>query len=177
MKSFKMLLGSIFMLFAVNGHAASLLGQEPSANQIYTAGNGLEWVYAAPCAGESPSCGVVSLHSGFNFATENQWLDSFGDLNGLIAAFNLNNFDSSMCAAPQFSTVHNHCDAGDALNGYVWGAPVGIAASISYALNSAAETFLVRENLSPVPVPAAAWLFGSALLGFAGWSRRKNKAA
>ncbi len=32
-------------------------------------------------------------------------------------------------------------------------------------------------NLSPVPVPAAAWLFGSALLGFAGWSRRKNKAA
>lgn len=32
-------------------------------------------------------------------------------------------------------------------------------------------------NLSPVPVPAAAWLFGSALLGFAGWSRRKHKAA
>lgn len=34
------------------------------------------------------------------------------------------------------------------------------------------------ENLSPVPVPAAAWLFGSALLGFAGFSRhRKNKSA
>ncbi len=29
--------------------------------------------------------------------------------------------------------------------------------------------------LSPVPVPAAAWLFGSALLGFAGWARGKNK--
>lgn len=26
----------------------------------------------------------------------------------------------------------------------------------------------------PVPVPAAAWLFGSALLGLAGWARRRN---
>lgn len=31
------------------------------------------------------------------------------------------------------------------------------------------------QNLSPVPVPAAAWLFGSALLGFAGWSRHKKQ--
>lgn len=177
MKVFKMLLGSIFMLFAVNGHAASLLGQAPSANQIYTAANGLEWVYAAPCAGESPSCGVVSLHSGFDFATEYQWLDSFGDLNGLIAAFDLNNFDSSICAAPQFSTAHNHCDPSNAIAGYIWGAPVGIASSISASTIAWGETFLVKGNLSPVPVPAAAWLFGSALLGFVGWSRRKNKAA
>lgn len=28
-------------------------------------------------------------------------------------------------------------------------------------------------DISPVPVPAAAWLFGSALLGFFGFSRRK----
>lgn len=32
------------------------------------------------------------------------------------------------------------------------------------------------EVLNPVPVPAAAWLFGSALLGFAGWARKKNKS-
>lgn len=31
-------------------------------------------------------------------------------------------------------------------------------------------------TISPVPVPAAAWLFGSALLGFFGFSRRKNQA-
>ena len=30
-------------------------------------------------------------------------------------------------------------------------------------------------NVSTVPVPAAAWLFGSALLGFFGFSRRKAK--
>ena len=32
-------------------------------------------------------------------------------------------------------------------------------------------------SISPVPVPAAAWLFGSALLGFFGFSRRKANAA
>jgi len=34
-----------------------------------------------------------------------------------------------------------------------------------------------NSSLSPVPVPAAAWLFGTALVGFAGWSRRKQKKA
>ncbi len=33
----------------------------------------------------------------------------------------------------------------------------------------------VSLNVSTVPVPAAAWLFGSALLGFFGVSRRKSK--
>ncbi len=32
-----------------------------------------------------------------------------------------------------------------------------------------------EQNLSPVPLPAAAWLFGSALFTFVAWSRRKNK--
>lgn len=39
-------------------------------------------------------------------------------------------------------------------------------------------SFLVRDAIMPstVPVPAAAWLFGSALLGFFGFSRRKANA-
>jgi hypothetical protein len=36
-----------------------------------------------------------------------------------------------------------------------------------------ADTFTVNADLSPVPVPAAAWLFGSALLGLAGVKRKK----
>lgn len=35
---------------------------------------------------------------------------------------------------------------------------------------------LVRGSLSPVPLPAAAWLFGTALIGFIGFSRRRNVA-
>lgn len=32
----------------------------------------------------------------------------------------------------------------------------------------------ININLNPVPLPAAAWLFGSALLGFIGFSRRRT---
>jgi hypothetical protein len=32
-------------------------------------------------------------------------------------------------------------------------------------------------NISPVPLPAAAWLFGSALLGLIGYSKRKGAKA
>ena len=35
----------------------------------------------------------------------------------------------------------------------------------------------VSYGVSPVPVPAAAWLFGSALLGFFGFSKRKKTIA
>jgi len=33
---------------------------------------------------------------------------------------------------------------------------------------------IINQTQSPVPVPAAAWLFGTALIGFVGYSRRKK---
>ena len=38
------------------------------------------------------------------------------------------------------------------------------------------DSLLFAGDINPVPVPAAAWLFGSALLGFFGFSRRKTQA-
>lgn len=38
-------------------------------------------------------------------------------------------------------------------------------------------TVLGSANLSPVPVPAAAWLFGTALLGLVGYRRKQAKKA
>lgn len=38
------------------------------------------------------------------------------------------------------------------------------------------DNLLFAGDINPVPVPAAAWLFGSALLGFFGFSRRKAQA-
>ena len=35
----------------------------------------------------------------------------------------------------------------------------------------------VQLSLSPVPVPAAIWLFGSALLGLSGFNMRRKRAA
>lgn len=34
-------------------------------------------------------------------------------------------------------------------------------------------SFLVKSTVPPVPVPSAAWLFGSALIGLAGFKRKK----
>lgn len=39
---------------------------------------------------------------------------------------------------------------------------------------SLSQSMLTLNPLNPVPVPAAVWLFGSALLGLAGFSRRKK---
>jgi len=38
-----------------------------------------------------------------------------------------------------------------------------------------AGSFLVRNTLAPVPVPAAAWLMGSGLLGLMGFSRKRSQ--
>lgn len=56
-------------------------------------------------------------------------------------------------------------------NGYVSGDTAGVA-----ALRTARNMFIemnVNGNVSPVPVPAAVYLFGSGLIGLAGMARRK----
>jgi hypothetical protein len=46
-------------------------------------------------------------------------------------------------------------------------------ASITFTLIGTGDTLTINVAPSPVPVPAALWLFGSAL-GFLGWMRRKT---
>jgi hypothetical protein len=41
-------------------------------------------------------------------------------------------------------------------------------------LSTTIRSTLTLSSVSPVPIPAAAWLFGSALLGFFGLARRKK---
>lgn len=50
-----------------------------------------------------------------------------------------------------------------------------LVATGSTDLGQAAES-IDNLNIDPVPVPAAVWLFGTALVGFVGISRRRNLA-
>jgi hypothetical protein len=48
--------------------------------------------------------------------------------------------------------------------------------SLSWEASPTIHMFSVDATVSSVPVPAAAWLFGSGLLGLLGVSRRKKAA-
>ncbi|MET0049185.1 MAG: PEP-CTERM sorting domain-containing protein [Sedimenticola sp.] len=174
------LIGSILLLagLAISSQASAvaLLGQEPDPSRVINTGNGLEWVWAAPCAGEDPSCGGVQLHHGFRFATADEWISSFLNLQGLITAFNIPNStlfnNEGTCSAPEFSTNYDQCNGSDVHLGAVWHAPIGIASAL-YVNDPAAETFLVRT--AAVPAPATLALMGLGLAGI-GFARKKKQA-
>jgi len=60
--------------------------------------------------------------------------------------------------------------ADSAFGGFV--APGGVPVSVNYVAGQVG----VNIPLTPVPVPAAFWLFGSGLLGLVGMARRKKTA-
>ncbi len=151
---------------ATAASAGTLQGQEPDASVIVTRGD-LEWVWASPCAGVAPSCGVPELHHGFEFATEEQWLSSFTDLADLIAAFT----SPLRCASTYFSTYGDNCDEGDLEFGAIWDSPF---MHPFYLGDPNIETFLVRSaGYSEVPEPATLALFGLGLVGMAAARRRR----
>ncbi|WP_440875634.1 PEP-CTERM sorting domain-containing protein [Thalassotalea sp. PLHSN55] len=147
---------------------------QPDYYTYYEVGNGLEWVYASPCATDinpSGSCSSpLSLIDGFRFASLTEWNASFSSLQDLITAFDTQNgaSDALICAAPYFGGTYSYCDEGDVSAGYVSGAPIAWAPQSG---SSIAETFLVRGQLSQpprdVPEPSSLAIFALGILAFA----------
>ena len=160
-------------LLAISGSsfaAGATLGQVPPSSLIVSAG-GYEWVYANPCAGESPSCGVVQLSNGFQFATDSQWNASFASIGALVSAFT-DDGGNAKCASPYFSVDYNHCDFNDAKAGYIWHSP--LAPDAFHRDDAFGETFLVRGAVNAVPEPSEYALMLLGLATIAGVMRRRK---
>ena len=156
-------------LFAGQAGAHTLLGQNPDPSVLVEA-DGLDWVWASPCA--PGGCSNIQLSNGFGYATAAQWNASFTGLNDLLAKFTNAN-GSLKCGSTYFDVNFDHCDAvnivdpNNQLGGAVWGAPFATSPASSYA-----ETFLVRASAVPETDSVVLMLAGAAAL--AALARRRK---
>ncbi|MDO6691993.1 PEP-CTERM sorting domain-containing protein [Aliiglaciecola sp. 3_MG-2023] len=158
MKTLKLALVGI--LLTVGGFANAGLIYQTGSYTYYQDDSGLEWVYASPCAGIGGCGSDVTLIDDFRFATEIEWTTSFASTAELVTAFQLDNYNSNVCAASYFGSGYSHCDANDVSRGYVWGAPSNIA---TFSTSTIAETFLVRNELASNDIPEPTTLATLAL--------------
>lgn len=132
---------------------------------------GAEWVWAAPCASEQPSCGAPTPMYGFDNPTQDQWA-TWADRAELITAFT-DASGNAICASAYFGSGYSHCDMSDAVNGHIWHAYANNICDPSYydgCVASTTETFYVRAV--PEPETYALMIAG---LGLVGYMARRRK--
>lgn len=128
------------------------------------------------------------------------WDDATGDgswnlhIDGTAAGFGISDISQTwtMDAVSGTGVLNPGTCTGDATTCSVMGAgivgpwtaattPVGAGSNgFTFYVTALSQNATFNMNMSPVspvPIPAAAWLFGSALLGLTGVTRRKNAAA
>jgi len=96
--------------------------------------------------------------------TQVNFIKDFG--NGAMGIFSAGNFAQLL---PFYQLIEGSRSGPGQIN--------ALAGSWAFDLNGPGNSLRLQYNAAtaPVPVPAAAWLLGSALLGMAGISRRKKK--
>lgn len=111
--------------------------------------------------------GQVGAHMLFNWGANS-------DI-GVIDVFNVN----GNYTAPFWSGANTTSDSWSGTNNHIWGlASTGGSGMVNGAFIGYMANFNVYNgsNVAPVPIPAAAWLFGSGLIGLVGVSRRRKRS-
>ena len=175
---------AIFLLFVDSAHAASMFELTATANPLVEALEGPQFEGSGSVTLDMSSDGTFTEGVGFidlnweskdrltneviqyteaDFPAPGQFLDNvrYTALGGLLTelVFVLVNDGNSLCLLGCTS--------------FSWGIATEVA--IFQPIVRTDLLFAV-PSVSPVPVPAAVWLFGSGLLGLVGMSRRKKAA-
>jgi hypothetical protein len=135
-----------------------------------------------------------------NFANGAMWIDLkdnitavgglFGDLNGPAGSETLKGtlrvYDSGGLVASE-SVIYGDMGAGEAKTFFGWTTTETVFTALEFAIDpqsnlgrfSAVDNFQYgsANSLPQVPIPAAVWLFGTALIGLVGFGKRKARAA
>lgn len=168
----------LLLLLCGSANAALIDSSTPIPDQnILLNFGGLDWVYAGPVAPNEFGPGNIQTpdfraSEGWRFATPSEWAAKphWTDFSiGIASVLPVDGFSDHTVYrfASEYWGNFSHVDLLDADLGLITnGLDIG-------DLHGVNETWYVRDsNVSPVPVPAAVWLFGSGLLGLLNLKRK-----
>lgn len=195
-KTIYSVIGSMFLLLVSGTSQAITVSFDPTAQTVATGSSfSVKLGISGLGNGAAPSLGTFDLDIGYNSSLLSFTSVSFGDpvLGDQLDLFSLGSFTSSSNTTPgtvnvfelSFDSVAdlNTLQAANfTLATFTFSALSGGISPLSISINAlgdangdplVATTASGSVTVTAVPLPAAAWLFGSGLLGLIGMARRK----